>query len=134
MTSAYRTDRVVYVDGIGATTSIPVTVAPSATIEYRATNGPVPGNTPTTILTYTNNGTAAIFIDGWTGTGQYEGDWTLWLDVQVIDEDRSSASTMRAGRMLTSPIRLEPGSILDIKVEHAAAGTGLFSASIFGHS
>ena len=122
--------------GGGGSGSTPLAVvnAPSNTIEYRATNGPVPGNTPTTILTYTNNTGAAVFLDGWTATGQYEGDWTLWLDVQVIDEDRSSASTMRAGRQLTSPVRIEAGSIIDIKVEHFAAATGLFSASIFGHS
>ena len=119
--------------GGSGSTPIAVAVAPASTIEYRATNGPVPGNTPTTILTYTNNTGAVVFLDGWTGTGQFEGDWTLWLDVQVIDEDRSSASTMRAGRQLTSPVRIEPGSILDIKVEHFAAPMGLFSASIFGH-
>lgn len=133
MTNAYRTDRVVYVDGINNSVPVSVVVQPATTESYPGANAAVLPNILTTLVSYTNTGSGPLFIDGWLGTGQYEGDWFFVIDGVTTPEDRSSASTMRAGTQYTSPRRLEVGSIIDIKVEHYGSATGQFSATIFGH-
>jgi hypothetical protein len=133
MTIAYRTDRVAYVNGFGISNPIPVVARPDVTLEVPGNNAAVPPNILTTLVSYTNVGTEPLFLDGWIGTGEYEGDWFLVIDTVTKPEDRSSASTMRAGIQFTSPRRIEPGSIIDIKVEHYGGATGQFSATLYGH-
>lgn len=132
MTNAYRTDRVAYVIGFDSSTPMPVVMKPEATESYPGANAAVPANSVTTIVSFTNTG-SPFFFDGWLGTGQYEGDWFVAIDSVTSPEDRSSASSMRAGTQFTSPRRIEVGSIIDIKVEHYGSATGQFSATIFGH-
>lgn len=132
MTNAYRTDRVAYVNGVDSSDPIAVVMKPAETLAIPGANGAVPANIVTTIVSFTNTGTP-FYFDGWLGTGQYEGDWFVAIDSVTSPEDRSSASTMRAGTQFTSPRRIEVGSIIDIKVEHYGSATGQFSATIFGH-
>jgi hypothetical protein len=133
MTSAYRTDRTVFVSGFGLTQPLPVVVSPDDTFDVSDQQLAVPASTLTTIATYTNSTGGPVFLDGWHGTGQYEGDWFVAVDSVVRPEDRSSASTMRSGVQFTTPRRIENGSIVDIKVQHYGAGTGQFSATLFFH-
>jgi hypothetical protein len=121
------------VDGFSATAVIPVVTAPAVTDILRGVDNAVPSNVVTTIVSYTNSLSTPFFFDGWSGTSQHEGDWWVYIDMAIVDEDRDSASTMRAGRQFSSPIRVEPGSIIDIKAEHYNGSTGQFAATIFGH-
>jgi len=133
MTEAYRTDHITWLNGVSANVSIPVSNNPTLTVDIPGSNVAVVPSILTTIVTYTNSAATPLFIDGWIGTGQYEGDWFFVVDSVIRPEDRSSASSMKAGTQFTTPRRLEPGSIIDIKVEHYGAATGQFAATIFGH-
>lgn len=132
MTNAYRTDRVAYVNGFDQSNPMPVVMKPEESVSIPGANAAVPANIVTTIVSFTNTG-SPFYFDGWLGTGQYEGDWFVAIDSVTSPEDRSSASSMRAGTQFTSPRRIEVGSIIDIKVEHYGGATGQFSATIFGH-
>lgn len=134
MTATYQTDRLVAIVGGGAGTApIPVVNSPATTQDITGVNAAVPSSSLTTIVTFTNSLSTPFFFDGWLGTGQYEGDWFVVIDTVTRPEDRSSASTMRAGTQFSTPRRIDPGSIIDIKVQHYGSATGQFSATIFGH-
>lgn len=129
----YRTDRVVYLDGSAmSSTPIPVVNKPLTTVEVPNTVAAVPASTLTTIVTYTN-GSDPFFIDGWTGEGQWDGEWTLLIDNGTQDWDRTTGSRASAGHLFASPVRVPAGGIIDIKVEHYGSSTGEFKATLFGH-
>jgi hypothetical protein len=134
MSNTYTTDRVINFPTGSLATSLPVYLSPKSTILQPDTQVAVPASTVTTITTYTNATADVQYLDGWVATGQYEGLWQLLIDTSFKDERRTSASNMNVGVQYATPIRIAPGSTVDIKVEHYGTGTGQFSATIFGHT
>jgi len=128
---AYRTDRVAYVNGFGGDAAIPTVSAPQASVIVPGTVGVVPTGTLTAIVAYTNTG-SVLFLDGWSGTGQYDGDWYLEINGVPVHEG-NALNVAQAGRNYTTPIRIEDGILVRIMVTHYGAATGKFDASLFGH-
>lgn len=135
MTSAYRSDRVVFLDGaaFNGDSPLPVVVRPDVSVEIPGENLAVPASSLTTIMTYTNAGTDPLFVDGWTGKGQFDGDWDLYVDTVRKDGGQSVAAGNDAQHMFTSPIRVAAGGIVDLKVTHYGSSTGEFKGTILGH-
>ena len=128
---AYRTDRVAYVNGFGGDTSIPTVSAPPTSVIVPGSVGAVPASTLTEIVAYTN-GATVLFLDGWSGTGQYDGDWYLEINGTPVHEG-NALNVAQAGRNYTTPIRIEAGILVRIMVTHYGTATGKFDGSLFGH-
>ncbi len=87
-----------------------------------------------TVLTFTNGSTKVAWIDGARGEGDIDFEFFLYIDTVRKDATRASIATPKAELLFPTPQRLEPGQILQLKVEHHYPDDlANFKATLFGH-
>ena len=128
---AYRTDRLAYVDGFNLAAPLPVVNAPPTSVIVPGTDLVVPPSTLTAIVSFTNTG-SVLFVDGWSGSGQWDGDWYLEINGSAVHEG-NALNVAQAGRSYSSPQRVGTGILVRIMVTHYGSSAGRFDATLFGH-
>ena len=128
MTEAYRTDRIF---AVSADAPIPVIQTPASSVIVPGTDPVVPTSTLTPIVSYTNTADV-LWLDGWSGSGQYDGDWYLEINSVPIHEG-NALNVTQAGRSYPTPLKIAAGILVRIMVTHYGGATGKFDATLFGH-
>lgn len=128
MTEAYRTDRTFFV---ASDTPLPVVEKPSASVVVSGNANTVPPSTLTPVVTYVN-AADVLWLDGWSGKGQFDGDWYLEINGSPVHEGNALA-TNSPGRAYTTPIKVAAGITVRIMVTHYGGSTADFAGTLFGH-
>jgi len=116
--------------------SVTATVAGMALSSYKASGGAsnVPAVTITTVATATYSATfnniSVISV-----SGQDYAKFFLMINNVVLDTRRSGPDRNLTFDYTSNPLKLNPGDIVDIKVEHYFTGNLLdFEATIYGYA
>ena len=112
-------------------------LSPSAgTIMEEGTATDVPEDTPTTVVSYTNNESSKVFISGIIGTGNFTGIWTIELPDQLSTKTvsiRTAYGEPNLKQVFVPAVPLEVGKTVTVKVKHSDPGSNEFKGFILGY-
>jgi len=116
---------------IGTVSSSGSTVATPASILAKAVASSVASNVKTTVVTYTAS--ADTYITELIGSGMEYGKWFVVVD-SVDQAVRRGGSDRDVVWTFVNPLKINSGSVIDLKVEHFVSGqTPDFEGTIMGY-
>jgi len=90
-------------------------------------------DTETTILTYTNGSLKDMWLDGFVATGNVDARYSLYINNTLKIPHRTSITDVTAKMNFTTPIKIVPSTIIDIKVIHWWKNPADFEACLLLH-
>ena len=97
-------------------------------IEFQSTTT-VPGNTETTVLSFTNTLGEDLFIQRLGGTGDARSEWFIYINTILKYKRRSSVANPNLDIELHG-FTLSNGDVIDIKVKHYESSTCDFECEV----
>lgn len=104
---------------------------PEISIIKPGSAGPLAGGSIDTIVSLENDTGNVIFVDAVRCEGNVDAEYFIFIDTERKEKLRTPES--KPEFLYPTPLRLEVGQIMDVKVEHHHPATALFSATIIGH-